>query len=125
MKALIVDDSEFQRSEVREILRQEGFECIEAVDGLEALKQIESTGAFDFIVTDLNMPRMNGLEFVERARSLEWCKQTPIFMLTTDVTTDSKNRGKEIGLTAWILKPLKAEPFIKTVRKVMERKAAG
>lgn len=125
MKALIVDDSDFQRSEIKELLTPEGFECYEAFDGQDALSHLERMDDFAFIVTDLNMPRMNGIEFTARARSMPHYQNVPIFMLTTDVTQESKTKGKEVGLTAWIVKPLKSEPFVRTLRKVMEKQRAG
>src|SRR5437868_7110698 len=102
--ALIVDDSGSMRQMVSFTLKGVGFDVIEGCDGQDALNKLKSApgGKVDIIITDLNMPNMNGLEFIRQARTLSAIRFTPILMLTTESGDDRKAEGKAAGATGWI-----------------------
>jgi two-component system chemotaxis response regulator CheY len=117
-KILIVDDSTVMRQMVTFTLRQGGFETIEAQDGQDALNKLESN-TVDLVITDLNMPVMDGITFIKRARAMPGMKTKPILMLTTEGLTEKKEQGKAAGATGWIVKPFNPEKMLLTIRKVL------
>jgi two-component system, chemotaxis family, chemotaxis protein CheY len=117
-KILIVDDSAAIRQSISFILSQEGYETIEATDGLEALTMLGTIEALDLIVTDVNMPNLDGIGFIKKARELAKFKFTPILVLTTESQGSKMNEGKEAGATGWIVKPFNSEKLLGIVRKV-------
>lgn len=116
-KALTVDDSKTMREMVAFTLKSAGFEVIEAEDGAAALK-VATGQALDLVITDLNMPNMNGLELIRAMRSQSAFKFTPILMLTTEADGDKKSEGREAGATGWIVKPFNPETLLQVVGKV-------
>jgi two-component system, chemotaxis family, chemotaxis protein CheY len=119
-KILIVDDSAAIRQSISFILRQEGYDTVEAQDGLEALTMLGSIGALDLIITDVNMPNLDGIGFIKKAREIQAYKFTPILVLTTESQGSKMNEGKEAGATGWIVKPFNADKLLGIVRKVAE-----
>ncbi|HUW40705.1 MAG TPA: response regulator [Rectinemataceae bacterium] len=119
-KILIVDDSAAIRQSISFILSQEGYETFEATDGMEALTRLESIENLDLILTDVNMPNLDGISFIKRARELPKYKFTPIIVLTTESQGSKMNEGKEAGATGWIVKPFNADKLLGIVRKVAE-----
>jgi two-component system chemotaxis response regulator CheY len=119
-KILIVDDSAAIRQSISFILRQEGYDTVEASDGLEALTMLGSVGALDLIITDVNMPNLDGIGFIKKAREIQAYKFTPILVLTTESQGSKMNEGKEAGATGWIVKPFNADKLLGIVRKVAE-----
>jgi two-component system chemotaxis response regulator CheY len=119
-KILIVDDSAAIRQSISFILRQEGYDTVEASDGLEALTMLGSIGALDLIITDVNMPNLDGIGFIKKAREIQAYKFTPILVLTTESQGSKMNEGKEAGATGWIVKPFNADKLLGIVRKVAE-----
>ena len=119
-KILIVDDSAAIRQSISFILRQEGYDTVEAQDGLEALTMLGSVGALDLIITDVNMPNLDGIGFIKKAREIQAYKFTPILVLTTESQGSKMNEGKEAGATGWIVKPFNADKLLGIVRKVAE-----
>jgi two-component system, chemotaxis family, chemotaxis protein CheY len=117
-KILVVDDSAAIRQSISFILSQEGYETVEATDGLEALNMLGSVGALDLIITDVNMPNLDGIGFIKKARELEKFKFTPILVLTTESQGSKMNEGKEAGATGWIVKPFNSEKLLGIVKKV-------
>jgi two-component system, chemotaxis family, chemotaxis protein CheY len=117
-KILVVDDSAAIRQSISFILSQEGYETVEATDGLEALNMLGSIGALDLIITDVNMPNLDGIGFIKKARELEKFKFTPILVLTTESQGSKMNEGKEAGATGWIVKPFNSEKLLGIVKKV-------
>lgn len=115
--ALTVDDSKTMRDMVSFTLRNAGFTVTEAENGQEALDRANS-GAFDVIITDVNMPVMDGLTFTREVRKLSQFKATPILILTTESDSTKKNEGREAGATGWIVKPFKPEKLLQVVEKV-------
>lgn len=116
--ALVVDDSTSMRQMVSCTLKQAGFEIIEASDGQEALSLLGGQPV-DVVITDLNMPVLNGLDLIRRLRSLPIYRFTPILMLTTESQQAKKMEGKQAGATGWIVKPFNPERLLDVVRKVV------
>lgn len=116
-KALTVDDSKTIREMVSFTLSGAGFEIIEAEDGQDALRVLEGQDV-NLIITDLNMPNMDGLELMRQLRAQDKFKFTPILMLTTEGDDTKKQQGKDAGATGWIVKPFNPEKLVQVVNKV-------
>lgn len=119
-KILIIDDSAAIRQSISFILQQEGYETVEAQDGLEGLTAASGLPGVDLIITDVNMPNLDGIGFIKRVRELPAYKFTPILVLTTESQGSKMNEGKEAGATGWIVKPFNADKLLGIVRKVAE-----
>jgi two-component system chemotaxis response regulator CheY len=113
-----VDDSTSVRQMVSFTLKTAGYEVIEAKDGLDALDKLKST-AVNMILTDLNMPNMDGIELIREVRTDARHKFIPIIMLTTESQAEKKQAGKSAGATGWIVKPFKPEQLLAVVKKVL------
>lgn len=118
LTALAVDDAQTMRKLVAFTLKNAGLDVLEAGDGVEALA-IVKTRAVDLIITDLNMPRMNGIDFTREARGALGGKPVPILMLTTESELEKKNQAKAAGATGWIVKPFQPEQLLAVVSKVL------
>lgn len=117
-KVLVVDDSVTMRQMVSFTLREASFEVMEAENGQEGLKKVEGQ-KFDLIVTDLNMPVMDGLTFIRNVRGLAASKYVPILMLTTESQAEKKSEGKSAGATGWIVKPFDPPKLLAVINKVL------
>jgi len=119
--ALVVDDSASMRQMVSFTLKGAGFQVIEGGNGQEALDKLAQApgGKVDLIITDLNMPVMDGITFIRNARTRPALKFTPILMLTTESGENRKAEGKAAGATVWIVKPFQPEQLLKVVQKVV------
>jgi two-component system chemotaxis response regulator CheY len=118
-RILVVDDSTTMRQMVSFTLTDAGHEVTEAADGNKALAEAKGK-KFDLVITDVNMPGMNGIDLVKSLRALDEFKFTPILVLTTESGQDVKSRGREVGATGWIVKPFSPEVLIQTLRKVLD-----
>lgn len=116
--ALIVDDSQTFRQMVAMALTQAKFEVVEASNGQEALDRLASKKV-DVIITDLNMPIMDGITLIKHVRMKPQFKSTPILMLTTESQPEMKQKGKAAGATGWLVKPFKAPQLIQVVSDVL------
>jgi two-component system chemotaxis response regulator CheY len=116
-KILTVDDSASMRQMVTFTLSGAGYEVVEAVDGRDALGKITSTDV-GMIITDLNMPNMDGIELIRSVRTMPGLKFVPIILLTTESQEGKKKEGKDAGATGWIVKPFKPEQLVAVVKKV-------
>ncbi|MBX3304022.1 MAG: response regulator [Nitrospira sp.] len=116
---LIVDDSPTMRQIVAFTLTNAGFTVIEAEHGKDAVSKIAKGPKMDIVVTDLNMPEMDGITLIKELRRLSAFKFTPILMLTTESAVEKKQAGKEAGATGWIVKPFNPEVLLKTIAKVL------
>ncbi len=116
--ALIVDDSASIRQMVSFTLQEGGFTVLEATNGQEGLQRLEN-GKVDIIITDLNMPIMDGITFIRGARSRPASKFTPILMLTTESQEARKQEGRAAGATGWIIKPFDPERLLQVIAKVL------
>jgi two-component system chemotaxis response regulator CheY len=117
--ALIVDDSPTMRQMVAFTLTNAGFTVIEAQDGKDAVNKVAGGGKMDVVVTDLNMPEMDGIALIKELRKLSAFRFTPILMLTTESAAEKKQAGKEAGATGWIVKPFNPEILLKTIARVL------
>jgi two-component system, chemotaxis family, chemotaxis protein CheY len=116
-KILAVDDSKTMREMVSFTLKNAGYEVVEAEDGKAALDALGG-GKVDAVITDLNMPNMNGFELIRALRANPTYKFTPILMLTTEGDASKKEEGKSAGATGWIVKPFNPEKLVEVVNKV-------
>lgn len=117
---ITVDDAATIRKMISFTLRGAGHTVLEAADGLEALNQLR-TRSVDLVISDINMPRMDGLELTRALRDLERHKTTPIVLLTTESDPDKKAKGRQAGATAWLVKPFQPEQLLAVVAKVFSR----
>jgi len=117
-KILAVDDSASMRQMVTFTLKSAGFDVTDASDGDEALN-IAKSQAFDVVITDVNMPNMDGISLCKELRSLPSFKFTPILMLTTESSAEKKQAGRSAGATGWIVKPFNPDQLLATVNKVV------
>lgn len=116
-KVLIVDDSETIRQQVASALEGAGFRVLEAADGVEGL---ECAGVNDLcmVILDVNMPRLNGLEMLERLKTDPRHAKVPVLMLTTEVQQSMIERAKKAGARGWMIKPVKMDQLVSTVTKL-------
>lgn len=115
-RILIVDDSASMRQMTEIILKSAGYEVIQAVDGNDGLSKL--TDEIDVVISDYNMPNMNGVEFITAVRNGAVNAAVPIIMLTTESEGDKKQAGKQAGATAWVTKPVNRESLVSVVGKV-------
>jgi two-component system, chemotaxis family, chemotaxis protein CheY len=115
---LAVDDSASIRQMVSFTLKSAGYEVVEAVDGMDGLEKAKGK-AINLVLTDQNMPRMDGLTLIKHLRSLPQHVLTPILMLTTESSDAMKSQGRAAGATGWLVKPFDPQKLIEVVRKVI------
>ena len=115
---LTVDDSASMRQTITFTLRGAGYEVIEAVDGKDALGKLGGA-TVDLIVTDLNMPNLDGISLIKEVRKHPKHKFVPIVMLTTESTDGKKQEGKAAGATGWIVKPFKGDQLVAVAKKLL------
>ncbi|MBL8446520.1 MAG: response regulator [Zoogloeaceae bacterium] len=115
---LTVDDSASIRQMVSFTLKSAGYDVVEAVDGLDALDKAKGKG-FNLVLTDQNMPRMDGLNLIKSLRGLATYKSVPILMLTTESSDTMKQQGRAVGATGWLVKPFDPQKLIEVVKKVI------
>lgn len=115
---LTVDDSASIRQMVGMTLKQAGYNVVEAGDGQEGLDKARS-GAFNLVLTDQNMPRMDGLTLVKALRGLPNYKTVPILMLTTESGDEMKAQGRAAGATGWLTKPFDPAKLLEVMKKVL------
>ncbi len=116
---LIADDFENTRFVIEFTLKQAGYEVLKAVDGQDALKYFDGR-TIDLLVTDLNMPRMDGLQLAESVKQISGYKAIPILLLTTEINEEKKQRSKDIGITGWIQKPFVIDKFLGFIKKALK-----
>ena len=115
---LAVDDSSSMRQMVSFTLKQAGHEVQEAADGVEAL-ELAKRNSFNLVISDVNMPNMDGISLITELRKLAPYKFVPILMLTTESSMDKKSQGKAAGATGWIVKPFNPDQLLATIKKVL------
>jgi len=115
---MTVDDSSTLRQMVSFVLRGAGYEVVEAVDGLDALSKLTGQEVHLFL-SDINMPKMDGLEFTSQLRAMPQYKFVPIVLLTTESHPEKRQEGKAAGATAWIVKPFQPDQLLAVMKKVM------
>jgi two-component system chemotaxis response regulator CheY len=115
---LAVDDSPSMRQMVSFTLKNAGFNVVEAVDGQDAFEK-SSQRDFNLVLTDQNMPRMDGISLTRKLRENPKFKQTPILILTTESSDQMKKAGREAGATGWLVKPFDPAKLIEVIKKVI------
>ncbi|WP_412479151.1 response regulator [Azonexus sp. IMCC34839] len=115
---LAVDDSASIRQMVSFTLKSAGYEVVEAVDGMDGLEKAKSK-SINLVLTDQNMPRMDGLTLIKSLRAMPQYAKTPILMLTTESSDAMKSQGRAAGATGWLVKPFDPQKLIEVVRKVI------
>lgn len=115
---LAVDDAASMRQMVGFTLKEAGYTVEEASDGADALAKAK-TRQFDLVLTDVNMPNMDGITLTRELRSLSGYKFTPILLLTTEAGLDKKQEGKAAGATGWLVKPFQPEKLVDTINRVL------
>lgn len=119
LKIMIVDDSDTLRGQLLKLLQSNGFEVVEANNGAKGVEVFGAIGgAVNLIITDYNMPELDGLGMIRKIRALPKGDAVPVFMLTTESSPELKNAGKEIGVRAWVTKPFSDEKLIMAIKKV-------
>lgn len=115
---LTVDDSPSIRQMLAYVLSSNGYQVIEAGDGEEALSLAKESRA-DLVLTDQNMPKMDGITLIKALRALPTYKHIPIMMLTTESSPALKQQGREAGATGWMVKPFDPEKLLEMLKKVL------
>lgn len=115
---MIIDDSASIRKVVRLTLEQEGFDVIDAVDGVDALSKLNGV-KIHLLITDVNMPKMDGITLVKEAKKLAAYKFTPMMMLTTEASNEKKMEGRAAGAKAWLVKPFQPPMLLNAVSKLI------
>jgi two-component system chemotaxis response regulator CheY len=121
-RILAVDDSASMRHMVSVTLRGAGYEVVEAADGDEALEYARGHSV-DLVLADVNMPRMNGITLVAHLRTLPDYRLTPLLLLTTESSQQSKQQGKQAGATGWMIKPFHPDQLLATLDRVLSGSA--
>ena len=122
-RVLVIDDSRSIRSMVRAALEAGGHQVLESPDGRAALATLE-TSPVDLILTDVNMPVMDGLALTRAVRQLDRHRTTPVLILTTEAGDDMKQRGRAAGATGWLVKPFNPDQLRQVVEKVLRPRPA-
>lgn len=117
-RILTVDDSASIRQMVAFTLQKEGYCVTEAVDGKDGFAKVAAE-SFDMIITDLNMPHMDGIELIRATRKQAGYGFVPILMLSTESQAEKKDEGRKAGATGWIVKPFHSEQLVAVVRKLL------
>lgn len=120
-KILIVDDAKSIRQTLGFVLKNEGYDIVDAENGEDALKKLDGS-KFNLIISDVNMPVMDGITFIKTVKEDEKYsayKFVPVIMLTTESSEEMKQRGKEIGVKAWVTKPFPPESLVDAINKIL------
>lgn len=117
-RILAVDDSASMRQMVAFTLKAAGHDVVEAVDGVDALAKSQGQ-KFDLVISDVNMPNMDGITLIAELRKIANFKFIPMLMLTTESTSEKKQQGKAAGATGWIVKPFNPDQLLATIGKVL------
>jgi two-component system chemotaxis response regulator CheY len=117
MTILTVDDSRTMRDMMRMALVEAGYRVVQAVDGVNGL-DVLMTETPEVIITDINMPKLDGFGFIEAVRKTERFRATPILVLTTESDAEKKNRARKAGATGWIVKPFDPVKLVDIIRRV-------
>lgn len=116
---LAVDDSPSIRRLVNHVLDDAGYEVILKNDGMEAVEFAEGGNKVDLVLTDINMPNLDGIGLIKKLRAMPHYRFVPLLVLTTESGTDKKMEGKAAGATGWIVKPFDPEQLVATIQKVI------
>ncbi|ACI20461.1 MULTISPECIES: response regulator [Thermodesulfovibrio] len=120
MKVLIVDDDKTTRKMISLILKSKGYEVVTAENGIEALQKL-GLERINLILTDMNMPYMDGIEFIKQVRANPDIANIPIVMITTEADEDEKRRAFEAGVDDYLVKPTNAEQISESMKKIVKK----
>jgi two-component system chemotaxis response regulator CheY len=118
-KIIVVDDSSVIRSQLSLALKAAGYQVVEAANGIEGLQRIEENADAGMVLSDINMPQMNGIEMLTQIKAGGKRPALPVVMLTTEGNLELMGQAKRGGAKAWIVKPFRDDLLIETVRKIM------
>lgn len=116
---LIVDDSNTARASVEYTLKKGSYTVLSADDGTTGIEVLGKSPTVDMIITDLNMPKMDGIEFIKNVRKFDQYKYTPILMLTTESQDEKKMEGKAAGASGWLVKPFNPTQLLDVVKRFL------
>ncbi len=116
---LIVDDSALMLTSVKSNLEMAGFKVEAAEDGVKAMAKLKGGLKPDLIITDINMPNMDGMELIKNVRALPGFRFTPILTMTTESQAEKREEGKKLGATGWLVKPVGGADLVKIIKKVL------
>ena len=119
MKILLVEDSQNYLNEMKEILEDQDYEVVTATDGLKGLEALKDHADLSLIISDLNMPNLDGLSMCRKIKS-DNIPAPPIMMVTTEGSTELKRQGKEAGVRCWLIKPVVGKMLLSMVEKVIK-----
>jgi two-component system chemotaxis response regulator CheY len=117
-RILTIDDSKTIRDMLRLTLLDAGFEVLQAVDGQDGIEVLEKEQPIDVVITDINMPKMDGYGVIRHMRNNSAHKSTPVLVLTTESEAEKRNLAREAGATGWMVKPFDPDRLIATINKV-------
>ena len=120
MKVLIVDDCRTTRKLLGFYIKSKGFDVVTAENGLDAMSKL-AQGGVNMIITDLNMPFMDGLELIRTLRADPSCAHIPVLMVTTERDAEEKKKAFEAGANGFLMKPVSSEDVVKNVRIIMQK----
>jgi two-component system chemotaxis response regulator CheY len=118
-RVLVVDDSSTVRNEVSAFLRTAGLDVVVAVDGRDGLSKLAADPSIKLVLSDVNMPNLDGLSMVEKIRNEQKNQNVMVIMLTTENSPAMKERGKAAGIKGWIVKPFNGQAVIGGIKKIM------
>ena len=118
-KIILVDDSESYRSRVKRELENNNFTVVEAPNGEEGVRVCKENQDSAAILVDMNMPGINGIRMITLLRQEEGLKKTPVIIVTTESSQEQKTQAKELGVIAWIQKPISGKALVKTLNKIL------
>jgi two-component system chemotaxis response regulator CheY len=118
---MVVDDVHYIRELLSLILKSEGFDVIESVNGKDALKKLDGS-YIDMVITDLNMPEMSGFEFVKKLRSRSDFHSTPVIMITSENHVSIRRKAEQLGVNEWLMKPLIPSDLMNAVHRLIKHR---
>ncbi|XPV74943.1 MAG: response regulator [Desulfovibrio sp.] len=116
---LVVDDSKTVRNLVAFIMKREGFHVVTAEDGMDALEKLREVDNYDLIVSDVNMPRMDGLAFIKSLREMDSYRDTPIIVLSTEGEEQDVESGLSVGANLYMVKPAQPEKLVRNAKMLL------
>ena len=121
-RVLVVDDSSTMLMSLRGVLSSGGFDVRTASSGAEALESLDTEARPDLVITDLNMPQMDGLTLLGRLRTHKATRFTPVLLLTTESETSKRQEARKLGATGWLVKPVPPADLLATIGKVLGKR---
>jgi two-component system chemotaxis response regulator CheY len=118
LKILTIDDSRVMRQMLASTLSGAGHEAVQACDGQEGVEKLDTVDRLDLIITDINMPRLDGFGFIKQARQHAVHRATPILVLSTESSDEKKAMARGAGASGWIVKPFNADTLLRAIRRV-------